>query len=85
MGLLLLWLTRTHSSKCIPTSVRKLNSLGSNKYPDPIDRQRQVPLPKVYDALLVGPRTPKQNKECDQAAVHHLGVPLSQVFAKSWA
>ena len=51
------------------------------QYPDPIDPQRQVPLPKVHDAMLVGPRTPKQNKEerfgfnCDQAAVHHWGCP----------
>ena len=55
-------------------------------YPDPIDPQRHLPLPKVHDALLVGPRKPKQSKKerlifnCNQAAVHHLGVPLSQVL-----
>ena len=56
------------------------------KYPDPIDPQRQVPLPKIHDAMLTGPRTPKQTKQerfgfnCDQAVIHHLGVPLSQVL-----
>ena len=55
-------------------------------YPDPIDLQRHIPLPEVHDALLVGPRKPKQSKKerfifnCNQAVVHHLGVPLSQVL-----
>lgn len=56
-------------------------------YPDPIDSQRHISLPKIHDALLVGLRKSKQSKKerfifnCNQAAVHHLGVSLSQVLS----
>ena len=46
-------------------------------YPDPCDPHRRVPVPKIHDATFVGPRKPKQS---NQAAVHHLGVPLSQAL-----
>ena len=56
------------------------------RYPDPCDPQRQVSVPKIHDATIVGPRKPRQTKQerfdfnCNQAAVHHLGVPLSQAL-----
>ena len=59
---------------------------GFPHYPEPCDPQRCVPLPKVHDATLVGPRKPKHSKlerfdfNCNQAAVHHLGVTLSQTL-----
>ncbi len=55
-------------------------------YPDPCDPQRQVAAPRIHDATIAGPRKPQQTKQarfqfsCNQAAVHHLGVPLSQVL-----
>ena len=55
-------------------------------YPDPCDPQRQVAVPRIHDATIVGSQKPKQTKQerfqfsCNQAAVHHLGVPLSQAL-----
>ena len=58
-------------------------------YPDPCDPQRRVAVPRIHDVTIHGPRTPKQTKQeryqfcCNQAAVHHLGVPLSQLLRSS--
>ena len=58
-------------------------------YPDPCDPQRRVAVPRIHDVTIHGPRTPKQTKYdryqfcCNQAAVHHLGVPLSQLLRNS--
>ncbi len=58
-------------------------------YPDPCDPQRRVAVPRIHDVTIHGPRTPKQTKQeryqfcCNQAAVHHLGVPLSQLLRNS--
>ena len=58
-------------------------------YPDPCDPQRRVAAPRIHDVTIHGPRTPKQTKHeryqfcCNQAAVHHLGVPLSQLLRNS--
>ena len=58
-------------------------------YPDPCDPQRRVAVPRIHDVTIHGPRIPKQTKQeryqfcCNQAAVHHLGVPLSQVLRSS--
>ncbi len=58
-------------------------------YPDPCDPQRRLAVPRIHDVTIHGPRTPKQTKQeryqfcCNQAAVHHLGVPLSQLLRSS--
>ena len=58
-------------------------------YPDPCDPQRRVAVPRIHDATIHEPRTPKQTKQeryqfsCNQAAVHHLGVPLCQLLRDS--
>ena len=58
-------------------------------YPDPCDPQRRVAVPRIHDVTIHGPRAPKQTKHeryqfcCNQAAVHHLGVPLSQLLRNS--
>ena len=55
-------------------------------YPDPMCSSGTVSVPRVHDAILIGPRSPKQTKEdrlafnCAQAAVHHLGVPISKLL-----
>ena len=56
------------------------------RYPDHCDPRKRVEVPRIHDAPLVGPRPPKQTKQerlqfcCNQAAVHHLGVPLCQAL-----
>ncbi len=55
-------------------------------YPDPIGTHDCISIPKVFDAILVGPRSPKQSQKkrftfnCAQAAIHHLGAPISKLL-----
>ena len=53
-------------------------------YPDPIDLQRHISLPKVHDALLVGPRKPKHRSDSFSIAIKLLYITWGYLSAKYW-
>ena len=74
-------LGKQHGFKLEPQIVKEFPP-----YPDPISTHDCTAAPRVFDAVLVGPRPPTQSKKerftfnCSQAAIHQLGAPISKLL-----